>query len=375
MSKLDMGEISNSTEGNRISVYLEWMNKEQLITGIDFQRNFVWPVWKRSNLIMSAVIDILIPPISVYRPIKGDKIKKVFDGRQRLTTFQQFKENMFALDLSKFPFPVFVIGGTEYNREDLNGKFFEQLSEDIKERFLDKNIKMEILSGASDEMAEVFFSLMNMGQEALRPQQIRVATMGKKTRDFFNSLNPTPLFTYSALSESQRINNTEHDILGQIALLYGVGITDVTGDNVDGFINQFRNDGLPEDLQSRIKNVVEYLSEVVEILVAKKKESTQTQTKGRKADPNKPVKITYLNKLNIVSCAYLAEKAQNLISPVRFADFIAEFFNNVPSAYRDTKEGGTAKCLNVKIRLNTITERFEEWGNKNSEVREEVAAG
>ena len=363
--QLSMEGMATDAEGAPIKNYLEWLAKGTIITGIDFQRNFVWPVWKRTNLILSAIIGLPIPSINVYRPVKGSRVKNVFDGKQRLTTFQQFTENVFALDTSKFPFPTFVIDGKEYNKKDFhNKKFYEldEIGEGLKDIFLDRNIKMEIVSGASDDLAEVFFSLMNMGAEALKPQEIRLATMGHNVRQFFNSQKEMPIFAHAAMSDKQKMNNVQHDILAQIALLLHVGLTDLTSPNVDGFINQFRNTGLPENLQSRIENVIFYLSEVTELLIQRKKDSQTTQTKGRKADQTKPIRISFLSKLGIVSLAMIADKAITAnVDKERFVEFATEFFAKVPYEYSTASSSKTASAENVKTRITVITQAFEEF--------------
>lgn len=358
-TNITMEGIAKETEGNTIEKILQWLENGTLITGIDFQRNFVWADWKKSNLILSTIIGLPIPAIHVYRPVKGQKIKKVFDGKQRLTTFQQFANNKFALKVSKFPFPKFIIDGKLYNKQDFQGKAFYELPEELQTIFLETNIKMEIASGACDELAEVFFSLMNIGAESLKPQEVRLATMGKEVRQFFNKQKEKSIFQHMAISDKQRANNIQHDILAQIATILEVGITDLSGNNVDGFINQFRDTGLPEQLKGRISDVTDYLSSVSDILVERKKTATQTQTRGRKANSIRPVKINYLSKLAVVALAPTVEKAiEGDISTEVFAGFVSDFFENPTSEYTSAARSKTADVGNVRDRINALTKAF-----------------
>lgn len=367
---LSMDEIAISGEGVYISNYLAWMKKGQIETGLDFQRNFVWSAWRKSNLIMSTIIGLYIPPISVYRPIKGSTVKKVIDGKQRLTTIQQFAENMFPLDISRWTISNFIFGQKEYNKEYFQGLFYRDLPEELQERFLNKNIKMEVISGASDELAEVLFTLMNTGVEALKPQEVRLASMGKKIRNYFNGLKECSLFNHAALSEKQKQNNVQHDILAQISLLLSVGACDLSSANVDGYINQFRSTGLSEELQNRIAAVINYLSESVDIIVKHKKETAENNgTKGRKVDPNKPVKINYLSKLHMVSLAIMAEIAiEKEISPIKFSEFMNGFFGDQPVQYKDASSSKTSDESNVKKRLEAIQQGFREFIRELSKV-------
>lgn len=362
MSSIKIDEIISNNEGQSINTLMRWLDKEELITGIDFQRNFVWSEWKQSNLILSALLNIPIPTIYIYRPIKNDKIKKVFDGKQRLTTFQRYIKDCFALDTSKFPIDEFTINGEDFSKEDLNGVKFSELSPDLQEKLLDRNIKIEIETGADDNYSEIVFSLMNMGAEALKPQEIRLATMGKKTRKVFNDLKQLAVFKHGAISDKQKNNNIEHDITAQTAiLLHFKEACELSADNVSGFINQYRDLGLPEELHNDIKNVFEYLSDVTEILV-KEKETNLSNKKGKKVKEISITKITALNKTNIVMFAYMAKKALNKgITVENFTKFISEFSKNVPAKYRDASSSKTASIENVRSRMEAIENSFNQY--------------
>ena len=358
VTSINLEDVNFGTEGYPISTLIKWLDKEELVTGIDFQRNFVWNEWKQSNLILSALIGLPIPAIFIYRQTKGDKVKKVYDGKQRITTFQRFIGNCFKLDTSKFPITNFIINNEEFTREDLNGCTFSDLSPDLQEKLMDRNIKIEITTGADDNYAEIVFSLMNMGAESLKPQEIRLATMGKKNRNLFNIIKELPVFTHAAISDKQRINNLPLDIIAQTALLLNFNTAcELSGDNVSGFINQYRDTGLPEELSNRLLDSFNFLSTVTNLLVMDKENNSAG--KGKKKKEGSATKITFLNKTNIVMLAVEADKAkQNGILEAEFTQKVVDFFKNLPSDYKNASSSKTASESQVKIRMESMTKVF-----------------
>ncbi|HBY19818.1 MAG TPA: hypothetical protein DEG71_02230 [Clostridiales bacterium] len=355
---LDMSNISFETEGNPISNYLKWLDKGELITGVDYQRSFVWSEWKQTNLALSVLIGIRIPSIEVYRTVKGLKIKNIHDGKQRIITLQRTVNNCYKFDTSKFPFEYFTINGEVYAKEDLNGLTFGELSPELQELFLDRNFKMEITSGIDDDIAEGIFTLYNMGAEALKPQEIRLASMGRKTRQFFNTIKELPVFNHAAISDKQKINNLQHDIIAQTALLLNFNTgCELSGDNVSGFINQYRDTGLPEELSNRLLDSFNYLSTVTNLLVMDKENNSTG--KGKKKKEGSATKITFLNKTNIVMLAVEADKAkQNGILEAEFTQIVVDFFKNLPSDYKNASSSKTASESQVKIRMESIAKGF-----------------
>jgi len=100
-----------------------------------FQRQFVWDKVKSSRLIESALLDIPIPII--YLSEDKDGRDNVIDGQQRLTAFFSFIDGRFP-DNSEFKLTglnVFV---------ELNGKKFNQLSEDFQDKIISYKINTSL---------------------------------------------------------------------------------------------------------------------------------------------------------------------------------------------------------------------------------------
>lgn len=106
-----------------------------------FQRQFVWDKVKSSRLIESALLDIPIPII--YLSEEKDGKDNVIDGQQRLTAFFSFIDGKFP-DNSDFK-----LSGLNVFTE-LNGKKFNELSEDIQDKIMTYKIRVIKFKKESD---------------------------------------------------------------------------------------------------------------------------------------------------------------------------------------------------------------------------------
>jgi hypothetical protein len=164
------------------------------------------------------------------------------------------------------------------------------------------------------------------------------------------------------MSPSQRDKNTELDIIAQATILIHFGeACELSGDNVSGFINQYRETGLPKELSNRVSNAFNYLSSVTNKLVIEKENNPVKKRRLRKKGT--ATRISFLDKTNIVMLAVEADKAiKNNINEDDFTRKANEFFRNVPSEYKNAKSKHTADESSVRIRMESIDKAF----NKNN---------
>jgi hypothetical protein len=139
----------------------ERIDKKTLIARADFQRDYVWetkPIIK-SRLIESVLLEVPIPII--YTAESDDGKEEVIDGQQRILTFYHFKHN-------KFPLKGLTI------LKDLNGKKFEDLSEELQDKFLGRGISViKILAESQKDIKFEIFVRLNRGSVKLGEQELR----------------------------------------------------------------------------------------------------------------------------------------------------------------------------------------------------------
>jgi len=160
ISKAERRVITEKTDPT-IRDICERIDRKKMIANPDFQRSYVWdnkPIIK-SRLVESILLDVPIPII--YTAETQDGKEEVIDGQQRVITFHGFKNNKFVLK-----------GLTILS--ELNGKKFQDLPEDLQDKFLNRGITIIkiLLQSQKDIKFEVFVRL-NRGSVKLNEQELR----------------------------------------------------------------------------------------------------------------------------------------------------------------------------------------------------------
>jgi len=138
------------------------INKGKLDVRAEFQREYVWenkPELK-SKLIESVLLRVPIP--TIYTAETNDEKEVVVDGQQRLRTFVEFcKQDGFKLSRLKI-------------LEDLNGKGYADLPQDLQERIDSYPIRVvKILKESHPEIKFDVFERLNRGSVKLSDQELR----------------------------------------------------------------------------------------------------------------------------------------------------------------------------------------------------------
>ncbi|MBU2104646.1 MAG: DUF262 domain-containing protein [Nanoarchaeota archaeon] len=158
--KIDRRVITEKTDPT-IRDICERLDKNKMVANPDFQRSYVWdnkPIIK-SRLIESILLDVPIPIIYTSETIDGKE--EVIDGQQRVITFQGFKNNKFTLK-----------GLTILS--ELNGKKFEDLAEELQDKFLNRGITIiKILHNSQKDIKFEIFVRLNRGSVKLTEQELR----------------------------------------------------------------------------------------------------------------------------------------------------------------------------------------------------------
>lgn len=122
----------------------------------DFQRDFVWPLEKQSKLIESTLMRIPLPVFYLAEREDGNVV--VVDGLQRLSTFQHYLRDGFALrDLN--------------HASQLNGQRFSDLSPKLQNRIEDTQLILYLIDNKVPEQAKLdIFERVNSGVPLTRQQ-------------------------------------------------------------------------------------------------------------------------------------------------------------------------------------------------------------
>ncbi len=148
----------------------------------DFQRNEVWTIDKKSQLMESMMLKIPLPMFYVSADEKNNFT--VVDGLQRLSTIRSFilGEEFLRSKDEKRKGEGFRLQSLEFWKV-YEGKNFNELPVNIKNRILETEFRFTVINpGTPEEVRRNIFKRLNTGGMPLSSQEIRNALyIGKST--------------------------------------------------------------------------------------------------------------------------------------------------------------------------------------------------
>lgn len=183
MDPFDPEEISIDSKVVPMETFLRRIMQGTILLNPDFQRNEVWTMDKKSQLIESLLLKIPLPMFYVSADEKS--IFTVVDGLQRLSTIRNFILG-----------DTFVKTGEEKNKGDgfklqdlefwkiYNGKTFRQLPVNLQNRLIESEFRFTVINpGTPEEVRRNIFKRLNTGGMPLSGQEIRNALyLGNSTK-------------------------------------------------------------------------------------------------------------------------------------------------------------------------------------------------
>ncbi len=158
-----------------------------------FQRNEVWDIERKSQLIESMMLRIPVPMFYVAADEKGNW--DVVDGLQRLTTIKDFilgREYMETKD-EKFKGKGLKLNKLEFWGNKFDGLTFSELPESMVNRILETQFQFTIINpGTPEDVKRNVFKRINTGGMPLTPQEIRHALYQGKSSELLAELVKSP---------------------------------------------------------------------------------------------------------------------------------------------------------------------------------------
>jgi len=143
------------------SIFSKEDRRNQIILDSDFQREVVWKIKQKSELIESVLMGLPIPIMYLYEDKFANLV--VVDGRQRLTAFFEFLDERFELTGLKI-------------LKKLNGKKFGELAPVYQSKLEDYQLITQIIKPPTpDSVIFNVFDRVNRGGTSLNNQEMRNA--------------------------------------------------------------------------------------------------------------------------------------------------------------------------------------------------------
>ena len=228
----------------------------------EFQRQFVWDKVKSSRLIESALLDIPIPII--YLSEDKDGKENVIDGQQRLTSFFSFIDGKLPNNSE------FKLSGLKVYTE-LNGKRFNQLSEDLQEKITTYKVRVIKFKKESDgDLQFEIFARLNTGSVPLNDQELRNCVYRGRFNDVIIELSQDKDFKYLLGIATPDRRMKDRELVLRFASFYFY-----TYLNYNAPIRKFLNDSMekyrnisPSDEQ-RLRSAFKNTTQIVKSLLDK----------------------------------------------------------------------------------------------------------
>lgn len=151
-----------------------------LVLAPDFQRNDIWDLKHKSELIESILMGFPIPLIYLFENENG--IRQVIDGKQRITALKMFLNNEFALTtLSMLP--------------DLKGKTFDDIRPLSQAKLEDYQLHTYVIQPPTPEFVKFnIFERVNRSGISINKQEMRHALYQGKATDLLQVLADSDAF-------------------------------------------------------------------------------------------------------------------------------------------------------------------------------------
>ena len=232
-----------------------YMNRDNYNFEIEFQRGVVWTNLQKSELIISLLIGMYIPPLVVNKV--GNEMRFV-DGKQRATTILSYINNEYPLAEEIKDIEINYMDRTS-KVYDLRGKKFNELPLELNNHLRTRVIDMRQFDNLSNEQEAMVIRLLNNGSAMNGIAKARLNSYDTilpfvvklKENDFFRRK------VNIAKSHKEKFKLDEKVIYNLIAYECNIEISD----NIEYIVSKIKESKLfNETVRKQISNVIEYLN-------------------------------------------------------------------------------------------------------------------
>ena len=184
LSRIDINSVSVTGSDWTTETILSQLKKGNIELNPRFQRRDAWEVERKSAFIESLILGLPVPQIVLAEKVHERGKFIVLDGKQRLLCLRRFVSLQDDKDFDAFRLTGLTI------RQDLNGKTFEDLTQDLQFRgeidaFENQTMRTVVVRNwkAESLLFHVFLRL-NTGSKPLSPQELRQALHPGPFMDF-----------------------------------------------------------------------------------------------------------------------------------------------------------------------------------------------
>lgn len=323
--------IKSNLEKHTVSWLISQDAEGKLNKNISIQRKEVWDIIKKSNLIVSLLMDI--PVESLLFEETADGSYNVLDGKQRTLTLCAFANNEFALSPK--------IRVKEINGQSLVGVKFEDLAPKMKQLITEYELSISILRALDEDARATVFFMRNQAV-SLSKMDLSLVVLGQSAMDVFARLcSHNFMLNKIKLTEPARRKHDDLQVLLQYILLCKRPESGFSGAEIMTLCDDIKNGEVVIE-EDEITMVLNYLDEAL----------------GEKRQ--------YLKKVHLPIVLYTANEARKqAVIPENLGIALDDFFETLPNndAYMESCKSGSSKRTHVQIRVSEMNRVIKEAKN------------
>ncbi|MCS6291945.1 MAG: DUF262 domain-containing protein [Nitrospira sp.] len=250
--KVDEGKYS-------ISEIVDWYRRRELVVNTEYQRGGgLWPAPAKSYFIDTILKEFPFPKLYFHERVDRETKRprrEIVDGQQRISTIVDFVDGKFVLGK---------------NARGLEGKHFNELTEEQQEAFYSYTVSVDVIRNANRSEILQMFRRMNAFTLPLNAAEKRHSEFFGEFKDWVNTLLDefgAMFVNWHILTSRQVVRMADAEFIADIALAIEEGIVSTSPAKLLGLYK--KNDEifpgrevLDEQIRGALNTVLNQLSEI-----------------------------------------------------------------------------------------------------------------
>lgn len=233
-----------------ITDIIQWYKIKELVVNDSFQRHSVWTPQAKTLLIDTILNELPLPKIYIRTKIDSKKqktIKEIVDGQQRIRSIVEYANNEFALNNKSVCY---------------KGMRYEDLTQELQEKFLGYAITAEQLLNATDDDVIDIFARLNSYTVSLNSAEKRHAKYQTELKFFVRNMSIKYrwfLEKYNVFTIKQRFRMADDEFFAELTRLLLNGVGDGGSDKIEKFYKNIKDDYFNETKQKETEGELNVL--------------------------------------------------------------------------------------------------------------------